>query len=372
MVMTSADTIKATAARRMFGATGHGICWAVLDSGIDGSHPHFATYGTLTGEVAGLHRDFTNDGDGDPLSDALGHGTWTSGIIGGGLTDTTPAHDYVVFRGTYNAIGQDPERFVLDKKVPPEQLCGIAPEVNLISLKVVDDNGLGSYVNSIRALQFVGQELNAGGKLLRVHGVQISVGYEFDRRFFKCGQSPLCVAVEKLINSGVVVVVAAGNTGHGLVTSEARQSRVGLAQTINDPGNSESAITVGSTTIFPHQDGVSYFSSKGPTDDGRLKPDLVAPGEKIASAASLGRRARLPLEDNKVTAKAIYADNSGTAAAAAHVSGAIAAFFSVHQEFIGRPNEVKQIFLKSATSLGRDANFQGHGIVDLMRAMQSV
>ena len=56
--------------------------------------------------------------------------------------------------------------------------------------------------------------------------------------------------------------------------------------TINDPGNAELAITVGSThRDMPHIYGVSYFSSKGPTGDGRIKPDLVAPGEKIISCA---------------------------------------------------------------------------------------
>ena len=56
--------------------------------------------------------------------------------------------------------------------------------------------------------------------------------------------------------------------------------------TINDPGNADLAITVGSThRDMPHVYGVSYFSSKGPTGDGRLKPDLVAPGEKIISCA---------------------------------------------------------------------------------------
>ena len=60
-----------------------------------------------------------------------------------------------------------------------------------------------------------------------------------------------------------------------------------MALTINDPGNADLAITVGSThRDMPHVYGVSYFSSKGPTGDGRLKPDLVAPGEKIISCAT--------------------------------------------------------------------------------------
>ena len=58
--------------------------------------------------------------------------------------------------------------------------------------------------------------------------------------------------------------------------------------------------------------------------------------------------------------------------AAPHVSGVIAAFLSVRREFIGQPEEVKRIFLSTATDLKRDPYFQGHGLVDLMRAIQSV
>jgi hypothetical protein len=58
--------------------------------------------------------------------------------------------------------------------------------------------------------------------------------------------------------------------------------------------------------------------------------------------------------------------------AAPHVSGAIAAFLSIRREFIGSPDEIKRIFVESATSLGRERYFEGRGLVDLMRAIQSV
>jgi len=69
---------------------------------------------------------------------------------------------------------------------------------------------------------------------------------------------------------------------------------------------------------------------------------------------------------------AAYIDESGTSMAAPHVSGAIAAFLSIRREFIGKPEDVKRIFLSSATSLGRERYFEGSGLVDLMRAIQSV
>jgi len=113
--------------------------------------------------------------------------------------------------------------------------------------------------------------------------------------------------------------------------------------------------------------GVSYFSSKGPTGDGRMKPDMVAPGEKILSAAT-GKL----LLDRAEGRKCEYVEDSGTSMAAPHVSGVIAAFLSVRREFIGEPERVKEIFVGAATDLKRERSFQGAGLIDLMRAIQSV
>ena len=69
---------------------------------------------------------------------------------------------------------------------------------------------------------------------------------------------------------------------------------------------------------------------------------------------------------------AVYVDESGTSMAAPHVSGVAAAFLSVRHEFIGKPDELKEILMKSATPLGRERSFEGAGLVDIMRALQSV
>jgi subtilisin family serine protease len=258
------------------------------------------------------------------------------------------------------------ERTVYD----PEALHGVAPECKLISLKVLDANGEGRVTDIMRALVYVRQHLNADPKILRVHGVNLSVGYDFDAQMFACGQSPLCVEVDRLVKSGVVVVAAAGNTGYGNAQASERDTKVGLSNTINDPGNAALAITVGSThRDSPHTYGVSFFSSKGPTGDGRLKPDLVAPGERITSCAARAKCEKLGIPVRKGVAA--YVDDSGTSMAAPHVSGAVAAFLSIRREFIQRPEEVKKIFIDSATSLARERYFQGNGLVDLMRAIQT-
>jgi subtilisin family serine protease len=236
-----------------------------------------------------------------------------------------------------------------------------------VSLRVLDESGKGSVSNLIAAIQHI-QEINGYGRRLIIHGVNMSLGYNFEPEWFACGQSPLCTEVDRLVKSGVVVVVAAGNTGYGTLKSSIGSTAAGIALTINDPGNADLAITVGSThRDMPHTYGVSYFSSKGPTGDGRMKPDLVAPGEKIVSAAA----GHLKTDVAKDT-PCDYVETSGTSMAAPHVSGAIAAFLSVRGEFVGHPERVKDIFVSTCTDLRRDRYFQGAGLVDLMRAIQSV
>jgi subtilisin family serine protease len=413
----STVTIKADAALRSFDAAGGGITWAVIDSGIQANHPHF---GSMASEedrknhtlwalsVRDLHRSFVdqfekkgevfvNQGPlADPdwnasigtaereklikahrdaaLTDDFGHGTHVAGIIAGEAPEDPAKRRVLERQFTVDSNGMKLDQSFADRDVVRGMaLRGMAPRSRLVSLRVLDDQGEGRASQVIQALEYIRERINDNPKMLRVQGVNLSVGYEFDAEMFACGQSPLCTAVDRLVQEGVVVVTAAGNTGYGSVAADVGASKVGLSNTINDPGNAALAITVGSThRDSPHLYGISYFSSKGPTGDGRLKPDLVAPGERITSCAA-GEKLKEAVGNAKPTKNvAYYVDDSGTSMAAPHVSGAIAAFLSIRREFIGRPLEVKRIFLESATPLNRERYFEGHGLIDLMRAIQKV
>ena len=371
LINKSISTVKADAAHNSFAAGGADIVWAVIDSGIDASHPHFAKYNNLGVTLPLAHKDFT--GGKEPLKDVKGHGTHVAGIIAGRVSiedkDAKGRNYRIVATTRYRDHDGEPAKTEVEP--PLKLISGMAPQCKLLSLKVLDSDGKGKEWGSARgviaALQYI-QRLNGNGRRLLVHGVNLSVGYDFEPEWFACGQSPLCVEVDRLVRSGVVVVVAAGNSGFGIVTSQDGPSSAGLSLTINDPGNAELAITVGSThRDMPHTYGVSYFSSKGPTGDGRIKPDLVAPGEKVISCESSDATERKP---DAITAR--YCEGSGTSQAAPHVSGVIAAFLSIRREFLQRPEEVKRLFMSTATDLNRERYFQGRGLVDIMRAIQSV
>jgi serine protease AprX len=381
-VYRSAQTIKCDASRIAFGTSGQDILWAVGDTGIDGAHPHFKLYDNLRNLPGSVqHYDFTRPYD-DPdascaaaLTDPTGHGTHVAGIIAGRSMvgdNLNEVRKIVIKRTERRGFDETPAVPVEDTSLT--EISGLAPQCKLLSLKVIEKAAPGATSNNVRnliaAIGYI-QQINGYGRDVKVHGLNLSVGYPFDPAWFAVGQSLLCVEVDRLVRCGVVVVVAAGNAGYGRVTTSIGTAEsAALGCTIADPGNARLAITVGSThRDQPHVYGVSYYSSKGPTADGRMKPDLVAPGERIVSCQA-GAPGQLQADPNDV--RASFIEDSGTSMAAPHVSGAIAGFLSVRREFRGRPEEVKDIFTGAATDLRRRPEFQGAGLIDMMRALQSV
>lgn len=344
LILDSRETIQCGPAVAGYGATGKNIGWAVLDTGIRADHPHFKKY-----ENVKQQWDCTLSGD--PVThkpgsqgfnelDDQGHGTHVAGIIGG---------EYIF---DAEAGGQ------------ATRLAGMAPETSLYGFKVLDKRGNGQDSWIIKALDAIADINDRAGEL-RIAGVNLSLGGNFDPSVYGCGHSPICQELRRLWGQGVLICLAAGNEGYALLQSAGREIPSNMDLSIGDPANLEEAIAVGSIhKLNPHTYGVSYFSSRGPTADGRAKPDLVAPGERILSALHKITRTK-----NRASVQDLYVEMSGTSMAAPHVSGLLAGFLSRRKEFIGYPDKVKDILLENCTSLNRDRYIQGAGMPNAIRML---
>jgi len=351
----SIHTTQAFPAHNSYQAGGEGVTWAVLDSGIHLTHPHFRAGKTIdkvydcTDKAQrrlrrGLRELDPNDpDDAKSAMDRFGHGAHVAGIIAGQYT----AHD---------ADGK--ERI----------MCGMAPQAKLVIYKVLDDNGSGEDSWIIKAIDHIFDTNERAGHVV-IHGVNLSLGGEFDVETFNCGHTPLCVELRRLWRQGVVVVLAAGNEGFAtLNTSDGENVQANMGMSLGDPANLEESIVVGSVhKDSPHTYGTSFFSSRGPTADGRMKPDCVAPGERILSV-----RNDAPTVGPNATFEQLYTEMSGTSMAAPHVSGLLAAFLSKRKEFLGRPDEVKQILIDNCTDLRRQRQMQGAGLPNLVKMLVNV
>ena len=233
---------------------------------------------------------------------------------------------------------------------------GMCPDIQLYDFRVLDDDEKNTEFAIIGALQYI-RYVNERNSHTIIHGANLSLSIPHNVRNYACGRTPVCIECQRLVDSGVVVVAAAGNRGYQRFETKDGPFESYAAFSITDPGNAEDVITVGATHgNWPHTYGVSYFSSRGPTGDGRMKPDLVAPGERIEA----------PVPNNETGAE------SGTSMAAPHVSGAAAMLMARYPELIGNPRRVKRILCESATDLARERSFQGHGMLDVLRAFQSI
>lgn len=333
LIDRSRRVLQADAALESYQAGGAGIRWAVLDTGVRSDHPHFKDPRTGRSRIAAIW-DCTQRGPPRFLKkddDWDGHGSHVAGIIAGsGESD----------RRSYTSV---------------------APQADLIVYKVLNDRGVGEDAWIIKALDHIAEQ-NENNATLAVHGLNLSLGGPYDASVYGCGFTPICQELRRLWRSGVVVVVACGNEGQLEVQTRNGDIEINTPMSIGDPANLEDCIAVGSVNADrPHLYGVSSFSSRGPTSDGRCKPDVVAPGERISSVnARFKGKQRL------------YRAESGTSMAAPHVSGLLAAFLSARREFIGRPDEVKKLLLDTCTDIGRDRQHQGRGIPNLMKMLLSV
>ncbi len=387
-VWRSRIACKADAATTLFGLSCRDVRWAVIDSGIDARHPAFARrvadapvttgdpgasrilqtwdFSGIRGVLAGAPEpDAPLSLDNDAAQKADRVEDWvTSGrtvdwsVIAPRLEIANdryvaPTDDH----GTHVAgiLGADwrPE----DTPSPgANHVRGMCPDITMYDLRVFGPTGGSDEFSILSAMQFV-RHLNAHADLQVVHGVNLSFSVRHEVTKYAAGRTPVCDEAHRLVGAGVVVVAAAGNDGRGGYVHKGKSVDGYRTVAITDPGNAERVITVGAThRNRPHTYGVSYFSSRGPTGDGRAKPDLVAPGEKISA----------PVPEGGLQSK------DGTSQAAPHVSGACALLLARHPELIGEPERVKRVLMDTCTDLGRERAFQGAGMVDVLRALQKV
>ena len=378
LICRSAQMVQATPAQQAYSAHGHNIEWAVLDTGIHHLHPHFGMHSNIASlwDCTKSVRD-ADDAISEPRG---GFVTYRDGtlVLPAGAADFIDRSGH----GTHVAgiiAGQYPHPLEDDKEALA--FCGMAPKAKLHSFKVLDDRGQGEDAWILIALDKIAR-INEQSQGLRIHGINLSLGGNFDPSVYGCGHTPLCMELRRLWRQGVLIVLAAGNEGFAVLqTLQDGPWQANLDLSIGDPANLEEAIAVGSVhRVNPHTYGVSYFSSRGPTADGRRKPDLVAPGEKILSARAdfedlIGARMKAGSLTSRqlqsLKAEQLYVAESGTSMAAPHVSGLLAAFLSQRQEFIGYPDRVKKILIENCTDLGRDVYAQGAGLPNLVRMLAS-
>ena len=314
------------------GAGGIGV--AIIDSGI-------APSADFKGRITSFW-DFSTPGPVQAVTpyDDFGHGTHVAGLIGS--SGVLSNYDFQ----------------------------GIAPDVRLVGVKVLDSTGQGKTSDVIRAIGFV----IANRSWLGVQVINLSLGHPI---LSAAADDPLVQAVEKASAAGLIVVVSAGNFGE-----KQSDGSVGYMG-ITSPGNAPSAITVGCAmtqeTVTRLDDEVAPYSSRGPTwFDAFAKPDVVAPGHHLASDTNLSSYLYTQLAQNHAKA-----DNgqpmlelSGSSMATAVTSGVVALMLQAHNgdgfnhQTALTPNLVKGMLEYSAISiLGADDLSQGAGEINAAGAI---
>ena len=269
----------------LFGTSGYngtGIGVAVLDSGIAS---HSAIGDRVIARVNFVSAEPYATGDG------FGHGTHIAGTIGGNTTSAS--------------------------RVTTAYAGGSAPAVRLIDVRVLGRDGRGLTSDVIAGIDWtIANRTRYGIRVLN-----LSLGHAVTE---PAATDPLCRAVARAVNAGIVVVVSAGNNGY---TAQGQPVMGG----ITSPGNSPFAITVGAIdtqgTTDRSDDRVAPYSSRGPTRfDFTVKPDVVAPGTRVVSLEAYGSllASTYPTWHVAGTGKNAYFRLTGTSMAAAVVSGGVA------------------------------------------------
>jgi serine protease AprX len=197
---------------------------------------------------------------------------------------------------------------------------GVAPEAKIIAAKVLTSQGSGSFSGVIAGIEWATKQ--------KPQAMNLSLGANVPG---SCdGTDPCSMAVDAAVDAGVIVCIAAGNAG---------------------PGSS----TVG----YPGCDNIAWFSSRGPTLDKRVKPDILLPGVNIIAARAKNTSMGTPINDH-------YTQASGTSMATPHCAGVAALLKSAFPDLT--PQQAKEVLMSTAIDLKLDPNTQGKGRVDVEKA----
>ncbi len=286
--------------------TGQGIGIAVIDSGV-ASHPDL-------GNRVIVSQNFNPNVNGN--DDAYGHGTAVAGIIAGDGTAS---------------LGQ---------------YIGVAPEANIINLRVNDGTGGAPTSAIMNAVLWAVNNKNSYN--IRVINLSLQASVQESYR-----TSPIDAAVEYAWLKGIVVVVAAGNTGPN--------------SALYAPANDPYVITVGATddhgTVATIDDTLAGFSSYGVTQDGFTKPDFVAPGRRVIT--TLAPNSTFALSYPSFIVGTQYIRLSGTSVAAPVVSGVAALYVESNPTL--RPGQLKGVLVATANRLALAGS--GAGYPDALHAI---
>ncbi len=285
----SIDTYVLDDPRKEKDLTGNGVTVALIDTGAYASHE------TLKGKIVAF-KDFVNNQTA-PYDDN-GHGTHCASLISG------------------------------------ESGTGVAPDAKLVVIKVMDRDGACYLSDALKALDWCLANKNLYG----IKAVSFSVGGEGPSD----GTSLLDDACDKIVEEGLVMCVAAGNSGPA-------------EKSIVIPGDAEKVITVGA---IDSSGSIFELSSRGPTARGESKPDLVTLGVDVISALAGSENG--------------FSSMSGTSMAVPQVAGATAILLEAQPDL--KPADVKRILLKTADDLGQvgQDNAYGHGALNLTNALASI
>ncbi|HOC41663.1 MAG TPA: S8 family serine peptidase [Thermoanaerobaculales bacterium] len=278
------------------GFDGSGVIWSITDTGVDYQHPDLNT------RIVGGH-DYPGctPVPGEPGNDCGGgHGTHVSGIVGG---DATAGYS-------------DPQGFKYG--------WGIAPGVSFFAQNSVDNGGpwppAGGWQEHSKWATLGGA---VGGNQSWTTGEGTAHGYQASERTHDImvhdGNFDTATVAEPYIQ-----VFSAGNSGPG-------------SQTLTSPKEAKNIITVAASMNYRSGsiDALASYSSRGPAVDGRIKPDIAAPGDQIASTRNdTGGSCSTPISGTNN----MYAYCSGTSMAAPHISGSVALVTDWWRSFNGGAN----------------------------------